>query len=301
MEGHQANSSPDGQNSVNIFNGWYYEKDPFWPGQALGLELDGPVLFHEKSKYQDILIFKSKATGNVLVLDNAVNVTEKDEAAYQEPLAHLTLFAHPNPKKVLVIGGGDGGILREIEKHSCVEEIILCDIDEVVINACKQFLPTTSIGFNDPRVTVHIEDGAAFVKRHKNEFDVIITDSSDPNGPAGELFNEAYFESCREALTENGILGTQAECIWLHLDLISSMRKFIGKIFPSVTYAITQVPTYPCGSLGFFLATKSGISFPTTPVRPVSEELLAKCQYYTVEIHSAAFVLPAFAKRRLEL
>lgn len=285
----------------HLAKGWYSEVNDFWPGQALSLELDGPVLLHEKSKFQEILVFKSKAFGHVLALDNAIQITEKDEMSYQEPIAHLTLFAHPNPKKVLVIGGGDGGVLREIAKHPSVEEIHLCEIDEHVINASKKFLPGISIGFTDPRVRIHIRDGFEFIKEHKNEFDVIITDSSDPAGPASTLFGEQYFTYVKEALTENGVLGTQAECIWLHLDLIANMKKFIAKIFPSVTYAITQTPTYPSGSLGFFLATKNGTPYPKAPVREVTPEFQAKLKYYSAELHSASFVLPYFAKQALEL
>jgi len=284
-----------------IKQGWYSEINEFWPGQALSLEVDGPVLFHQKSQFQDVLVFKSKAYGNTLVLDDAIQITERDEMSYQEPLAHLTMFAHPCPKKVLVVGGGDGGILRELARHPSVEELHICEIDQVVIDAAKKFLPYSAIGFEDKRVTVHVRDGFEFIKEHKNEFDVIITDSSDPAGPASQLFNEAYFTYVKEALTENGILGTQAECIWLHLDLISSMKKFIGKVFPSVTYAISQTPTYPCGSLGFFLATKNGSAFPKTPIREVTPEFQAQLRYYTKDLHSASFVLPYFAAKALDL
>ncbi|XP_049851671.1 spermidine synthase-like [Schistocerca gregaria] len=283
----------------NIIKGWFSEINEFWPGQALSIELDGPVLYHEKSDFQDILIFKSKAFGNVLVLDGAIQITEKDEIAYQEQIAHIPLFTHPNPKKVLVVGGGDGGVIREVAKHDCVEEIHLCEIDQKVIEASKKFLPKIAVGFNDPRVRVHIEDGAEFVKKYKNEFDVVITDSSDPSGPASQLFGEEYFKVVKEALTDNGVLITQAECIWLHVDLIVSMKKFISKIFPSVTYATSQIPTYPNGSLGFFLATKNGTVFPTEPVREVTAEFQAKLNYYTPKMHNAAFTLPAFAERIL--
>jgi spermidine synthase len=284
-----------------IKQGWYSEINEFWPGQALSLEVDGEVLFHQKSQFQDVLVFKSKAYGNTLVLDDAIQITERDEMSYQEPLAHLTMFAHPNPKKVLVVGGGDGGILRELARHPSVEELHICEIDQVVIDAAKKYLPYSAVGFEDPRVKVHVRDGFEFIKEHKNEFDVIITDSSDPAGPASQLFNEAYFTYVKEALTENGILGTQAECIWLHLDLISSMKKFIGKVFPSVTYAITQTPTYPCGSLGFFLATKNGSAFPKAPIREVTADFQAQLKYYTKDLHTASFVLPYFAAKALDL
>jgi len=154
------------------------------------------------------MIFKSKAYGMTLVLDNAIQITEKDECAYQEMIAHLPLFAHKNPKKVLVVGGGDGGVLREVAKHPGVEEIHLCEIDQMVIDVSKKYLPTIACGFNDPRVKVHVRDGFEFMKEHENAFDVIITDSSDPEGPASTLFGEAYFQLTKNALREGGYAQT---------------------------------------------------------------------------------------------
>lgn len=140
------------------------------------------------------MIFESSDYGNVLVLDNVIQCTERDEFAYQEMITNLAMNSHPNPKKVLVIGGGDGGVLREIVKHECVEEAILCDIDEAVIRLSKQYLPHMSVGFDSPKATVNIGDGFKFLADYKNTFDIIITDSSDPEGPAEALFKKAYFE-----------------------------------------------------------------------------------------------------------
>lgn len=280
-----------------IEEGWFSEINDFWNGQALSLKVD-EVLFKEKSKYQDVLVFKTKSYGNVLALDDVIQITEKDECAYQEMIAHIPLFAHKDPKKVLVVGGGDGGVLREIAKHPGVEEIHLCEIDEMVINASKKFLPTISVGFNDPRVKVHIGDGFEYMKQHANEFDVIITDSSDPEGPANNLFGESYFKLTKDALKDDGILCTQAESIWLHLDLISEMAGFIKHIYPKAAYCLTQIPTYPSGTIGFFICSKSGSSC-EKPVRPASEDLLAKLEYYTPALHEKAFALPAFAERKI--
>ncbi len=186
------------------------------------------VLHHEKSKYQDVLIFESTNHGNVLVLDNVIQATERDEFSYQEMITHLAMNSHPNPKKVLVIGGGDGGVLREVVKHQCVEEAILCDIDEVGFSLCpatwscqptdmrqavirlsKQYLPHMAEGFNHPNVKVHIGDGFKFLDDFKNTFDVIITDSSDPEGPAESLFQKPYFQLLHDALREGGVITTQ--------------------------------------------------------------------------------------------
>jgi len=280
-------------------NGWYSEINDQWKGEATSLELDGDVLVDTRSKYQHIMVFKTKAYGMTLVLDDAIQLTEKDECAYQEPIAHIPLFAHPNPKKVLVVGGGDGGVLREIAKHPQVEEIHLCEIDEMVIDVCKKYLPTLACGFDDPRVKVFIRDGFEFMKEHQNEYDVIITDSSDPEGPASALFGEEFFKLTKGALREGGILCTQAESIWLHLQLIVDMKAFISRIYPRVEYALTQVPTYPSGTIGFFICSADGHSC-AKPVREIPKEIADKMKYYSAEIHEKAFVLPAFARRKLQ-
>ena len=179
-----------------------------WPGQAMTLKVK-EVVHHEKSKYQDVLIFESTDYGMVLVLDNVIQATERDEFSYQEMITHLAMNAHPNPKKVLVIGGGDGGVLREVVKHECVEEAVLCDIDEAVIRLSKKYLPSMSVGYQHPKVKVHVGDGFKFLDDYKNEFDVIITDSSDPEGPAEALFQKPYFQLLNGALREGGVITTQ--------------------------------------------------------------------------------------------
>jgi spermidine synthase len=142
------------------------------------------VLHHEKSLFQDVLVFRSTDYGNVLVLDGAIQCTERDEFSYQEMISHIPLAAHSSPRRVLVIGGGDGGVLREIVKDPRVEEVVLCEIDEAVIRVSKKYLPEMAKGFEDPKVKIHIGDGFAFMAENKNAFDVIVTDSSDPIGSA---------------------------------------------------------------------------------------------------------------------
>ena len=193
-----------------IVDGWFREISHMWPGQAMTLKVD-KVLHHEKSKFQDVLIFDSTNYGRVLVLDNVIQCTERDEFSYQEMITHLAMFAHPSPKRVLVIGGGDGGVLREVVKHEMVEEATLVDIDEAVIRLSKEFLPGMSVGFEDKRCTAIVGDGFEYLKQHKGEYDVIITDSSDPDGPAESLFQASYFELLDGALREGGIITTQGE------------------------------------------------------------------------------------------
>lgn len=283
-----------------IVNGWFSEvSTTMWPGQAMSIEVE-EVLFHEKSLYQDVLVFKSKTYGNVLVLDGAIQVTERDEFAYQEMIAHLPLFSHPNPKKVLVIGGGDGGVLREIAKHPGVEEIHICEIDQMVIDVSKKYLPSLASGYSDPRVQVHVMDGAIFMAENKGQFDVIITDSSDPEGPAETLFSENYFRSLNECLTPSGIIATQAECIWLHLDLIKKVSGSLKNVYPKVEYSFISIPTYPSGTIGFFLCTKDGHSC-KAPARNLTQDVQDKLKYYNPAIHAASFVLPQFAQAKLQL
>lgn len=277
-----------------IQNGWFSELGQMWPGQAMSLKVE-EILFQGKSDFQDILVFKSATYGNVLVLDGAIQVTERDEYAYQEMATHLALCAHPCPKKVVVIGGGDGGVLREIAKHDCVEEIIICEIDKMVPEVSKKYLPTLAKGFDDPRVTVHIGDGVKYLEEQKAQFDIIIVDSSDPIGPAELLFEKPFYTSMRNALREGGIALTQAECLWLHLDIIKRLVEQSKELYKNVEYAYTTVPTYPSGQIGFCICSLRDES-PRQPVRTLPAD---KLQYYNEHVHRASFVLPEFARKVL--
>lgn len=285
----------------SVKDGWFAEiSDTMWPGQAMSLKVE-KILHVEKSKYQDVLVFKSTDYGNVLVLDNCIQVTERDEFAYQEMITHLALNSHPKPKKALVIGGGDGGVLREILKHETIEEAWLCDIDETVIEVSKKYLPEMSKSYEDSRVKVHIGDGFKFLAEYKNQFDVIVTDSSDPEGPAESLFQKPYFELLKDALTEKGIITTQAENIFLHMNIISQLKKDCKEIFPVAEYAYTLIPTYPSGSIGFMVCSKDPNAQVKKPVRFDWDDEYVKnnFKYYTKDIHEASFVLPNFAAQVL--
>lgn len=217
-------------------------------------------------------------------------------------IAHLALNSHPNPKKVLVIGGGDGGVLREIVKHSCVEEAVLCDIDGDVIEVSKKYLPSLSVGFKHPKVKTHIGDGFKFLQENKDSFDVIITDSSDPEGPAETLFQQPYFELLSGALTEKGVITTQAESIWLHLNIIKDLKKACGKVFPVAEYAYCTIPTYPSGQIGFMVCSKDANANVKKPLREWSDdEEVTLNRYYNKRIHEASFVLPNWAHKALNV
>lgn len=284
-----------------IKDGWFMERGELWPGQAMSLQVE-EILFQGQSDYQDILVFKSTAYGNVLVLDGVIQVTERDEFSYQEMLAHLPLFSHPCPRNVLVIGGGDGGILREVLKHDLVEKAVLCEIDSEVIRVSKKFLPALAVGFDDRRVEVHVMDGAKFMEEHAGEYDVIITDSSDPIGPAEVLFKPPFYDAMSKCLRSGGIVASQGECMWLHADLIAPMMRACRRIFPAVHYAYTTIPTYPSGQIGFLLCSnvKTDERDLRIPVRDPSAAVQKSLRYYNPKIHQAAFVLPEFARRELD-
>ncbi|KAL7110290.1 hypothetical protein ACP275_05G015500 [Erythranthe tilingii] len=294
---------PDSISSV--IPGWFSEISPMWPGEAHSLKVE-KILFQGKSDYQNVMVFQSATYGKVLVLDGVIQLTERDECAYQEMITHLPLCSIPNPKKVLVIGGGDGGVLREVARHSSVEKIDMCEIDKMV---SKEHFPSVAVGFNDPRVTLHIGDGVAFLKAvEEGTYDAVIVDSSDPIGPAQELFEKPFFDSVAKALRPGGVMCTQAESIWLHMHIIEDIVSNCRQIFKgSVNYAWTTVPTYPSGVIGFMLCSTEG---PTVdfkrPVNPIdADDSLAQAKgplrFYNSEIHSAAFCLPSFARKVIEL
>ena len=279
---------------------WFKEDGSLWPGQAMTLRVE-EVLHHEKSLFQDVLFFKSTDYGNVLVLDGVIQATERDEFSYQEMIAHLPLNAHPCPKNVLVIGGGDGGVLREVVKHQSVESVTLCEIDEAVVRLSKIYLREMAAGFDHEKVTVFIGDGFEFLKNKIDTYDVIITDSSDPVGPAESLFQPTFFELLKNALKPDGILCSQGECQWLHLDIIKSVLAKLRSLFPVVDYAYTTIPTYPSGQIGFFMASKNGqVDLKrVNSQNGISAKDLEQLRYYSPELHSAAFVLPNFTRKAL--
>lgn len=281
-------------------DGWFTERGKLWPGQAMSLQVE-EILFHGTTEYQDVLVFRSASYGNVLVLDGVIQVTERDEFSYQEMLDHLPMFSHPKPTNVLVIGGGDGGILREVLKHDSVETAVLCEIDAEVIRVSKEYLPTLAVGYDDPRVEVRVMDGAKYMAEHTGEYDVIITDSSDPIGPAEVLFQPPFYLAMSKCLKPGGIVASQGESMWLHADLIAPMIRACRGIFATVEYACTTIPTYPSGQIGFLLCSNDESSTLSLQMdaRAPSKTIQDGLRYYNADIHKAAFVLPEFAKRAL--
>ncbi|MBN2533362.1 MAG: polyamine aminopropyltransferase [Spirochaetales bacterium] len=243
------------------------------------------------SEFQEIVIYNTECFGRMMVIDGVIMLTEFDEFAYHEMITHVPLHVHPDPKNVLVIGGGDGGTVREVMKHS-VENVILCEIDKEVIRLSKEFFPDIASGLDDPRVHIINENGASFIKNHKNTYDVIIVDSTDPFGPGEALFREEFYRDIHTALIADGIAVTQSESMFYHKETIERLFSFNRNIFPLVKYYYTLVPTYPSGIIGFSFCSKR--YDPLENIRPC---IPAGLNYYTGGIHRASFVLPGFMQK----
>lgn len=250
------------------------------------------TLVRKKTKYQDLAIVDTVDFGRMLVLDGIVQTTIRDEFVYHEMITHIPLFSHPEPKKVLVIGGGDGGVIREILKHPSVEKAILCEIDEDVIIECKKYLPEISCGLNDPKCEVFVGDGIKYVKEHKNEFDVIIVDSTDPFSIAEGLFGGNFYKDIYEALTEDGMFIAQTETPFFLPDVVKKVVDDAKKIYPITKLFMAGIPTYPGGYWSFTIGSKKY----DPSQADTSKVKLEGCRYYTPELHKACFVLPQYIK-----
>lgn len=281
-------------------DGWFSELSTLWPGVCLSLQVD-KVLHSEKSEFQEIMVLQTKSHGKALILDGIIQCTESDEFSYQEMISFVPLCSHPAPKKVLIVGGGDGGVAREVAKHPTVESIHQVEIDEKVMKVSKTYLPFMGKGLTHPKLTVHVADGFKFMAQHRQEFDIIITDSSDPVGPAVSLFQQSYFELMKQALRPGGIVCSQAGTVWSNLSSVAETFNHCKSVFPTSSFAYSAVPTYPTGQIGFVLGSLNVETNFKEPLRIFTEEELnlMSLRYYSPEIHRAAFVLPRFADKAL--
>jgi len=257
------------------------------------------VLYENKTEHQDLIIFDNATFGRVMMLDGVVQLTTKDEFIYHEMMAHVPLFSlgAERAKRVLVIGGGDGGVMREVLKHKSVERLVLCEIDKTVIDLSKEYLPEISQGaFEDPRVEVIIADGVRYVAETAERFDAIIVDSTEPVGPAAVLFTREFFEGCARCLNRPGVLITQNGLPFLHPDHLAGTMALFASIFADRATYLCDQPTYFGGP--FALAWASNEPFlRETPAHEIGrrfEEARISTRYYTPEGHKAAFVLPAY-------
>jgi spermidine synthase len=254
-------------------------------------------LFSGKSKFQKVEIVDTVGHGRMLLNDDLVMITERDEHIYHEMIVHVPMFVHPNPQNVLVIGGGDGGTVREVLRHKQVKKCTLVEIDEMVVDACKKHIPQTSACLSDPRAKVLIEDGVKFLAETKEKFDVIIIDSTDPIGPAAPLFGPEFYANVHKALTNNGISVSQGESPFYHEENQTSLVKIISKQFPvKHLYNFTNM-TYP-GCLWSFAYASKGLC-PVENFDPLRVQRSGmQFKYYNEEVHIGAFLLQEFMRKR---
>lgn len=254
------------------------------------------ILFEQKTPFFHLVIFENAKFGKVMALDGAIQTTERDEYVYHEMLTHVPLFAHGNAKDVLIIGGGDGGILREVLRHP-VESATMVEIDNQVIEMSKEYFPNHSNGaFNDKRLNLVIDDGARFVVTDTKLYDVVIVDSTDPLGPGEVLFTEEFYKGCRKRLKPGGILVTQNGVPFLQEQELKNSHQRLSKIFDDVTFYTAAVPTYAGGlmTLGWATDDKSLQHMALQVLEERFKKSNFKTKYYTPRVHQASFALPAF-------
>ena len=263
---------------------------------GLCIDVDKQV-YSAQSRFQRIDIFETPDFGRMLTLDGFLMLTEKDEFIYHEMITHVPLAVHPAAKTILIIGGGDGGAVRELCRYETVEHIDLVEIDEEVVQACKQYLPGVACALDDARVHVHFEDGLRFIRRFSDHYDVIIVDSTDPFGPGEGLFTKEFYGNCYKALRSDGILVNQHENPFYPEDALSvrQIHKRIVQSFPLSRLYQAHIPTYPSGHWLFGFSSKK-----YHPVADLDaqcwEALGLKTRYYNTNLHRAAFALPTYVE-----
>lgn len=281
---------------------WVYEElHPGW-GQRFRMARE---LAHSKSLHQDIVIFENETFGRVLMLDGVVQITEKDEFAYQEMLVHVPLVAHGDAKRVLIIGGGDGGVLRRVLQHATVQRAVMVEIDAEVMRLAREFLP--EIGGDawvDPRAEVIVGDGIAYLAAAAEAaFDVIVVDSTDPIGVGEVLFTEAFYAHAARVLTPDGVIVNQCGVPFLQGQELTASNRLRRKFFPEATAYLVAVPSYVGGfmTLGWGAKAPSLTELPDAELKRRAEAagILGTTRYWTPEVHAAAFRLPPYIAKLL--
>lgn len=249
-----------------------------------------------QSEYQEIVLLDTYEYGKMLVLDGAVQTCERDEFIYHEMLAHPALLFHPNPERVLVIGGGDGGTVREVLKHSSVREVDLCEIDRMVIDVCREYLPSISHKLSDEKVKIFVEDGNRFLDERRNHYDVILLDLSDPVGPAEALFKRQFYQKVKYSLKKGGVMAAQTESPFLQEDYFKTAVKEIKAVFKNSRTYLAFIPTYPAGMWSFTIASDE-IDFDHLKDINISE---LNTKYLSDKILDSLFALPKFVSDMIE-
>ncbi|MDF2512535.1 MAG: spermidine synthase [Herbinix sp.] len=257
-------------------------------------------LFNQQSDFQHVSIIDTNEFGRALTLDGCLMVTEKDEFIYHDMIVHVPLATNLDIKKVLVIGAGDGGTIRELTRYDHIESIDMVEIDPLVVEACKEYLPQTACKLDDPRVHIYYEDGLKFVRRKANEYDLILVDSTDPFGPGEGLFTKEFYGNCYNALKEKGILVNQHESTYYeaYVEAMKRAHQRIKETFPIAKVYQAHIPTYPSGYWLFGYASKH-----YDPIKDLKEDewnaLGLKTKYYNTKLHQGCFALPNYVKEQL--
>lgn len=255
-------------------------------------------LFKGKSPFQTVEVVETAGHGKLLLIDGMTMVSERDEFVYHEMIAHPALFLHPNPRRVLVIGGGDGGTVREVLRHKTVENCTLVEIDGLVVSASRKYIPQTAGALSDRRATVLIADGVKFVAETDERFDVVIVDSTEPFGPAKELFGPSFYKNVKRILTKDGVVASQAGSPFYEISTIKNLFRITRKIFPVVEVCLFNNLTYPGGLWAFTFAT-TGLH-PLKDYRPSRVKAAGlRLRWYNADIHAACFALPDFLKKAI--
>jgi len=257
-------------------------------------------LYSGQSEFQRLDVFESKEFGRFFTLDGYMMLTERDEFIYHEMITHVPMAVHPNPQNVLVIGAGDGGVIRELTQYAAVQHIDLVEIDPLVVEVARQYLPKTACRLDDPRVDIHYMDGLRHVRTCENQYDLIIVDSTDPFGPGEGLFTKEFYGNCYKALKEDGIMVNQHESPFYDQDAVAMQRahKRIVESFPISRVYQAHIPTYPSGHWLFGFASKK--YHPVHDLNDVNWNMLGlKTGYYTTRLHAGAFLLPAYVEELL--
>ncbi len=260
------------------------------------------LLFEARTDHQHLQIFATPFLGRVMMLDGIVQTTERDEFIYHEMMVHVPLFAHPDARRVLIIGGGDGGILREVLRHPGVEHVTQVEIDQSVIDLCKHWFPRHSNGaFEDPRVNIVISDGREYVANSNERFDVIISDSTDPIGPGESLFTSDFYQQEKTCLNPGGIMVAQNGVPFLQGDEITTTYRRLSPLYGDVSFYVAPVPTYVGGFMTLAWATDDPALRQLTPeeLQQRVGRLNLDTGYYNADIHAAAFALPNYVRRLL--
>lgn len=272
----------------------YYTKNA-----RFSIKIEKPVI-NVESEFQRIDVLDSYAFGRILVLDGFLMLTEKDEFIYHEMMTHVPMAVNMGIRDVLVIGAGDGGVIRELTKYDSIKRIDMVELDKLVVDICREYLPQTACKLDDPRVHIYYEDGLKFVRRKSDEYDLIIVDSTDPFGPGEDLFTKEFYGNCYKALNASGILVNQHESPYYPNDARAMQRahRQIKSIFPVALVYQAHIPTYPSGHWLFGFASK-GLD-PIDDLNPGWGSLGLKTRYYNPDLHKGCFALPSYVKELLE-